>query len=79
MSTLELKGKFNIEMKLDWFFVKPLQLTDPNDRDQPFSFAPQFGRTLKTLNYSLKDRISDHNPMIVDLPLKAVPQITGFD
>jgi len=31
-------------------------------------FAPQFGRTLKTLNRSLKDRISDHNPMIVDLP-----------
>ena len=79
VSTLELKGKFNIEMKLDWIFVKPLQLTDPNDRDQPFSFAPQFGRTLKTLNYSLKDRISDHNPLIVDLPLKAVPQITGID
>jgi hypothetical protein len=27
------------------------------------------GRTLKSLNYSLKDRISDHNPLIVDLPL----------
>ena len=79
VSTLELKGKFNIEMKLDWIFVKPLQLTDPNDRDQPFSFAPQFGRTLKTLNYSLKDRISDHNPLIVDLPLKANPQITRID
>lgn len=76
VSTLELKGKFNIEMKLDWIFVKPLQLTDPNDRDQPYSFAPQFGRTLKTLNYSLNDRISDHNPLIVDLPLKAYPQIT---
>ena len=79
VSTLELKGKFNIEMKLDWIFVKPLQLTDPNDRDQPYSFAPQFGRTLKTLNYSLKDRISDHNPLIVDLPLKANPLITRID
>jgi endonuclease/exonuclease/phosphatase family metal-dependent hydrolase len=79
VSTLELKGKFNIEMKLDWLFVKPLQLTDPNDRDQPYNFAPQFGRTLKTLNYSLKDRISDHNPLIVDLPLKANPQITRID
>jgi endonuclease/exonuclease/phosphatase family metal-dependent hydrolase len=76
VSTLELKGKFNIEMKLDWIFVKPLNLTDPDDRDQPFVFAPQFGRTLKTLNYSLKDRISDHNPLIVDLPLKSRPQIT---
>ena len=69
VSTLELNGKFNIEMKLDWIFVKPLKLTDPDDRDQPFIFAPQFGRTLKTLNYSLKDRISDHSPLIVDLPL----------
>lgn len=69
VSTLELKGKFNIEMKLDWIFVKPLNLSDPDDRDQPFVFAPQFGRTLKTLNYSLKDRISDHNPLIVDLPM----------
>jgi len=69
ISTLELNGKFKVEMKLDWIFVKPLQLTDPDDRDQPYVFAPQFGRTLKTLNYSLKDRISDHNPLIVDLPL----------
>jgi hypothetical protein len=54
-------------MKLDWIFVKSLQLTDPNDRKQPYVVAPQFGRTLKTLNRSLKDRISDHNPLIVDL------------
>lgn len=70
VSTLELKGKFNVEMKLDWIFVKPYLLTDPDDREQPYVFAPQFGRTLKALNHSLKDRISDHNPMIVDLPLK---------
>ena len=72
-STLELrgKGKITVALKLDWIFVKPVGLTDPNDRDQPFRFAPQFGRTLKTLNYSLKDRISDHNPLIVDLPLRA--------
>jgi hypothetical protein len=63
-----LNGKFDIEMKLDWIFVKPIGLTDPDDREQPYVFAPQFGRTLKTLNYSLKDRISDHNPLIVDLP-----------
>lgn len=69
VSTLELRGKVTIGLKLDWIFVKPIGLTDPNDRAQPFHFAPQFGRTLKTLNYSLKDRISDHNPLIVDLPL----------
>ena len=69
VSTLELKGKFNIEMKLDWIFVRPFKLTDPDDRDQSYFFAPKFGRTLKTLNYSLKDRISDHNPLIVTLPM----------
>ena len=32
--------------------------------------------TLKALNYSLKDRISDHNPLIADLPLaeKSAPK-----
>jgi hypothetical protein len=69
ISTMELNGKISVALKLDWLFVKPVGLTDPNDRDQPFNFAPQFGRTLKTLNYALKDRISDHNPLIVDLPL----------
>ena len=67
VSTLELDGKFKVEVKLDWIFVKPSQLTDPDDRNQPYVFAPQFGRTLKTLNRSLKDRISNHTPMIVDL------------
>src|SRR5215216_1831881 len=71
VSTLDLDGKFKVEMKLDWIFVKPLQLTEPDDRKQPYVFAPQFGRTLKTLNRSLKDRISNHNPLIVDLPLTA--------
>jgi hypothetical protein len=69
VSTLELNGKISVALKLDWIFVKPIGLTDPNDRDQPFNFAPQFGRTLKSLNYALKDRISDHNPLVVDLPL----------
>lgn len=73
VSTFELDGKVDVDMKLDWIFVKPLRLSDPDDRDQPHVFAPQFGRTLKTLNHSLKDRISDHNPMIVDLPLATAP------
>jgi hypothetical protein len=78
VSTLELNGRFKIEMKLDWIFVKPLQLTDPDARDQSYAFAPQFGRTLKTLNYSLKDRISDHNPLIVDLSLMQSRQTTRY-
>jgi hypothetical protein len=69
VSTFELLGKIDIKLKLDWFFVKPAKLTDPDDKTQSYLFAPSFGRTLKALNYSLKDRISDHNPLIVDLPL----------
>ncbi|HET6891399.1 MAG TPA: endonuclease/exonuclease/phosphatase family protein [Pyrinomonadaceae bacterium] len=57
------------KMKLDWFFIKPPGLSDPNDKNQPHLFAPHFGRTLKDLNYSIEDRISDHSPIVVDLPL----------
>jgi len=73
VSTLELKGKITISMKLDWIFVKPPGLTEPDDNKQSYLFAPRFGRTLKALNYSLKDRISDHSPLIVDLPLTTTP------
>lgn len=55
--------------KLDWIFIKPPGLTEPYDRKQPYLFAPHFGHTLKRLNYSVEDRISDHNPLVVDLPL----------
>lgn len=64
--TVAFVGKF----KLDWIFVKPPALTKPNGKDQPHRFAPHFGRTLKSLNDSLKDRISDHAPIMADLPLE---------
>ena len=63
--TIAFVGKF----KLDWIFVKPLALTDPYAEDGPHRFAPHFGRTLKSLNDAPKVRISDHAPLIVDLPL----------
>ena len=63
--TIAFVGKF----KLDWIFVKPLSLTDPYDKKQPHRFAPHFGRTLKTLNEGPSERISDHAPLMVDLPL----------
>jgi hypothetical protein len=62
-------GKF----KLDWIFVRPLKLTDPHDGKEPYRFAPHFGRTLKELNQSIPDRISDHSPIIVDVPLNEPP------
>jgi len=80
VATFSLEGKIDLEFKLDWIFVKPVGLTEPDDREQPFNFAPAFGRTLKALNESIKDRISDHNPITADLPLaKPSPQITQMD
>lgn len=55
-------------MKLDWFFVKPARLTASGEEKQSYRFAPHFARTLEELNYSVPDRISDHNAMVVDLP-----------
>ena len=70
--TIAFVGKF----KLDWFFVKPVSLTEPYAKDQPHRFAPHFGRTLKALNEATKDRMSDHAPITVDLPL-AEPRLTN--
>lgn len=66
--------KFIGKYKLDWIFVKPARLTNPTDLAQSYVFAPHFGRTLADLNGILEDRISDHRPLLVDLPL-AEPQI----
>lgn len=68
--TIGFVGRF----KLDWIFVKPPALTDPSAKDGPHKFAPHFGRTLRPLNNAIKDRISDHSPLMVDLPI-AEPQI----
>jgi endonuclease/exonuclease/phosphatase family metal-dependent hydrolase len=67
--TIAFVGRF----KLDWIFVKPPGLIDPDAKEQPHRFAPHFGRTLKSLNDALKDRISDHSPTMVDLPLGEPP------
>ncbi len=67
--TIGFVGRF----KLDWIFVKPPSLTEPYGEEEPHRFAPHFGRTLKSLNESMKDRISDHAPIMVDLPLAEPP------
>jgi len=59
-----LAGRF----KLDWFFVKPF-IENPRQRNQSYRFAPNFPVTMRELNNSVSDRISDHPPMTVDLPL----------
>ena len=63
--TLVVVGK----MKLDWIFVKAY-LTDPRDDRQTYRFAPHFARDLASVNYALPRRLSDHDPISVDLPFK---------
>lgn len=63
--TIGFVGKY----KLDWIFVRPPALSEPYEKRGPHRFAPHFGRTLKSLNDALPDRISDHSPLTVDLPL----------
>jgi endonuclease/exonuclease/phosphatase family metal-dependent hydrolase len=54
--------------KLDWFFVKPF-IDDPRRAGQSYRFAPSFPVTMRELNEAVADRVSDHAPMTIDLPL----------
>jgi len=63
-----LVGRF----KLDWVFVKPF-IQNPRDKGQTNRFAPHFPASMRELNESVEDRISDHAPMTVDLPLRDLP------
>jgi hypothetical protein len=60
---LGLVGK----MKLDWILVKSY-LKDSRDDKESYRFAPHFARTMESVNYALPNRLSDHNPISVDLP-----------
>ena len=71
--TVAFVGKF----KLDWILVRPPALMEHDDEEQPHRFAPHFGRTLKSLNDPLTDRISDHSPIVVDLPLGEPRPVKG--
>ncbi|HEV7904665.1 MAG TPA: endonuclease/exonuclease/phosphatase family protein, partial [Pyrinomonadaceae bacterium] len=71
--TIAFVGKF----KLDWIFVRPHALADPDAKAGPHRFAPHFGRTLKSLNDALPERISDHAPVLVDLPLAEPKLLSG--
>ena len=59
--------------KLDWIFIRPAGLTRPNGTSETSRFVPYYGRTLQELNHSIPERISDHNPITVDLPLVDTP------
>lgn len=57
------------KLKLDWILVKPY-IENPRSPTEPYRFAPHFALTMKELNYCLEERLSDHNPISVDLPFK---------
>jgi endonuclease/exonuclease/phosphatase family metal-dependent hydrolase len=71
-------GKVQVaKYKLDWVFVKS-ELEQPRATNGSYLFAPAFARTLVDLNNCPPEPISDHSPMIVDLPFKdaSVPAST---
>ena len=53
--------------KIDWFLLKMSQ--SEKSRSTVAPFTPYYGRTLTDINTALGDRISDHVPITVDLPL----------
>ena len=58
-------------LKLDWFFVKVQ--TGPKALPALSALVPYFGTTYKDVNYAPPRRMSDHNPISVDLPLPTGP------
>jgi len=56
--------------KLDWIFVRPAGTARPNEIWEEPPLTPYYGRTLSELNHSIPERISDHNPITVDLTLR---------
>jgi endonuclease/exonuclease/phosphatase family metal-dependent hydrolase len=56
--------------RLDWFFVRSGLLKDPRDKKGPYQLAPHYGETLAEFNEGLAEKLSDHRPIVVDIPLK---------
>ncbi len=57
------------KLRLDWIFVKPYIENSRSPRE-PYRFAPHFARAMREVNYCLVERLSDHNPISVDLPFQ---------
>jgi hypothetical protein len=60
-------------MRLDWIMVKPPALIGHGRL-----FEPHFGRTLAAVNAAVTDQITDHHPIVVDLPLTTGPAVSDF-
>jgi hypothetical protein len=68
----DFKGAIG-RMRLDWVFVKPPPHDSNGLQEGVALLSPYFGRTLAALNDAVPDRVSDHHPVIVDLPLSNQP------
>lgn len=69
---LKVVGKY----RLDWVFVKS-NLKDPLDPKGPYRLAPHYGETLTELNNNLYEKVSDHDPNVVDIPFLEPSQWDG--
>ena len=56
--------------RLDWMFVRSGLLRESTDKRGPYRLAPHFGETLAEFNEHLSQPLSDHRPIVVDLPLQ---------
>jgi endonuclease/exonuclease/phosphatase family metal-dependent hydrolase len=54
--------------RLDWIFVK-----QPAEWKDSYRLAPHFGETLETFDTALATPLSDHRPIVADLPLNEPP------
>lgn len=63
-------GPFGLQ-RLDWMFVKSGFYTDEEDS---YRLAPHFGETLNAFHEPVPEALSDHRPIVVDLPLQC-PQM----
>jgi endonuclease/exonuclease/phosphatase family metal-dependent hydrolase len=55
--------------KIDWMFVRGYA-KDPRSGKESYRMAPHFSRTLEELRDATPERLSDHAPITVVLPLK---------
>ena len=67
-----LLGRF----KLDWIFVKPA-VKNLRAKGLAGPFVPHFPTTMRELNESVANRIADHAPITVDLPLTETSSLAG--
>jgi endonuclease/exonuclease/phosphatase family metal-dependent hydrolase len=63
-------------MRLDWMLIKPLVPADGGEGKR-HPFEPHFGRTLAAVNSAVPEQITDHHPIVVDLPLTAGTEVNN--